>query len=122
MPKARKSKLVSVTFLVGNGLYNAGETAGFTPQRAKELIGGGVAVAPGVLAKVAAAAKTATDRKKPEKSPEVGGTVSFFVDGLGTVEGIVMEIPTDGPLKVDVGEGDDVDHYEVEAGELTAVR
>jgi hypothetical protein len=121
MPKRKKSQLVTVQFLVGNGLFNAGEKAGFTPKRAKELIEGGVAAEPGVIAKVAAAAKAATDRKMPEKEPEVGGKVSFFVDRLGDVEGTVTAIPASGPLMVDVGEGDDVDHYEVERSEITVV-
>jgi hypothetical protein len=54
--------VIAVTFLRAHGIYNAGETAGFEPGRAAELIAANVAMAAGGVV----AAET------PEAEPEAG--------------------------------------------------
>jgi len=117
--RGTKKKLVQ--FLVGYQGYNAGERATFSPARAQELIAGGVAAEPGVIAKMAAAAKAAKAAKTTRGVPEAGKKASFFVDGLGDVTGIIVEVPAEGPIKIIVGQGDDADHYEVGADELVVL-
>ncbi len=118
MPKRPKNKLL--LFLKSYGGYNAGERATFTPARAAALIEAGVAAEPSVLEKAAAAAQAAK-RKVSTKPPEVGSPVSFSVDGLGELTGTVVEMPVDGPIKVQVGKEGDTDLYDCEASELTVL-
>jgi hypothetical protein len=114
-------KQVLVQFTAGFRGYNAGERATFSPGRAAELIAAGVAAEPGVLSKLAEKAKEIADRKVSRGAPEIGKKVSFFVDGLGDVFGVITDLPKTGAVKVQVGEGDDVDEYEVERTELVVL-
>ena len=114
-------KQVLVQFTAGFRGYNAGEKATFLKSRAAELIAAGVAAEPGVLSKLAEKAKEIADRKVSRGAPEVGKKVSFFVAGLGDVFGRIRELPKSGLVKVQVGEGDDVDDYEVERTELVVL-
>lgn len=41
--KIEKTGLVALTLLRGFGVYNKGETAGFLPEQARQLVAGGVA-------------------------------------------------------------------------------
>ena len=121
MPEAKKEADVLVQFTGGFREYNAGEKATFSPGRAAELIAAGVAAEPGVLSKLADKAKELADRKVSRGAPEVGKKVSFFVAGLGDVFGRIRELPKSGLVKVQVGEGDDVDEYEVDRAELVVL-
>jgi hypothetical protein len=125
MPRERSSKTPKappgekmVVFTRQYRGYNGGERAHFMIDKANALITAGVAVEPGAFGR---AKKVEPPPPPAPVAPAIGRRAVFAVEGLGQVTGVIEVVPADGPITVTVGEGANMDRYEVDRSELTVL-